>query len=43
MLVEGEGRPLLAGEHMSYLNGWLAGSIESSWQQIDRIHKRLSA
>lgn len=43
MLVEGEGRTLLAGEHMSYLNGWMAGAIESSWQQIDRIHKRLSA
>jgi monoamine oxidase len=43
ILVEGEGRTLLAGEHMSYLGGWQAGAIESSWQQIERIHKRLSA
>jgi len=43
MLVEGEGRTLLAGEHMSYLGGWQAGAIESSWQQIGRIHQRLSA
>ena len=28
---------------MSYLTGWMAGSIESSWQQIERIHQRLSA
>jgi len=39
---EGEGRVLLAGEHMSYLPGWQAGAIESSWQQIAKIHQRLS-
>jgi monoamine oxidase len=43
LLFEGEGRTLLAGEHMSYLPGWQAGAIESSWQQIERIHRRLSA
>lgn len=42
ILVEGEGRILLAGEHMSYLGGWQAGAIESAWQQIGRIHQRLS-
>ena len=41
VLFEGEGRTLLAGEHMSYLPGWQAGAIESSWQQIDRLHRRL--
>jgi monoamine oxidase len=41
ILVEGEGRTLLAGEHMSYLGGWQAGAIESAWQQIERIHKQL--
>jgi monoamine oxidase len=41
-LWEGEGRTLLAGEHMSYLGGWMAGSIESAWQQIARIHQKLS-
>jgi len=43
VLFEGEGRMLLAGEHMSYLGGWQAGAIESSWLQIARIHQRLSA
>ena len=43
LLWEGEGRVLLAGEHMSYLPGWQAGAIESAWQQIARIHQRLSA
>jgi monoamine oxidase len=42
-LVEGEGRVLLAGEHLSYLTGWQAGAIESAWQQIEKIHKRASA
>jgi len=42
-LWEGEGRTLLAGEHMSYLGGWMAGSIESSWMQIARVHEKLSA
>lgn len=43
VLVEGEQRTLLAGEHMSHLGGWQAGAIESSWQQMARIHQRLSA
>jgi monoamine oxidase len=42
-LLEGEGRILLAGEHLSYLTGWQAGAIESAWQQIAKIHERASA
>lgn len=42
-LLEGEGRVMLAGEHLSYLTGWQAGAIESAWQQIARIHARASA
>lgn len=42
-LLEGEGRVLLAGEHLSYLTGWQAGAIESAWQQIEQLHKRASA
>lgn len=42
-LVAGEGRVLLAGEHLSYLTGWQAGAIESAWQQIETLHKRASA
>jgi monoamine oxidase len=41
-LWEGEGRTLLAGEHMSHLGGWIAGGIESAWMQIARVHERLS-
>jgi monoamine oxidase len=43
VLLEGEGRVLLAGEHLSYLTGWQAGAIESAWQQIEQLHKRASA
>jgi monoamine oxidase len=43
LLLEGEGRVLLAGEHLSYLTGWQAGAIESAWQQIEQLHRRASA
>jgi len=42
-LLKGEGRTLLAGEHLSHLNGWQAGAIESAWYQIEQLHARLSA
>ena len=41
-LTEPDGRLYLAGEHMSYLTGWMAGGIESAWQQIEKIHQRAS-
>ena len=43
LLLEGEGRVLLAGEHLSYLTGWQAGAIESAWQQVEQLHRRASA
>jgi len=43
LLLKGEGRTLLAGEHLSYLNGWMAGAIESAWHQIAQLHARLSS
>jgi len=43
MLLKGEGRTLLAGEHLSYINGWMAGAIESAWHQIEQIHARLQS
>jgi len=43
VLLEGAGRVLLAGEHLSYLTGWQAGAIESAWQQVEQLHKRASA
>ena len=43
VLLEGEGRVLLAGEHLSYLTGWQAGAIESAWLQIEKLHARARA
>jgi monoamine oxidase len=40
LLNEADGRIYLAGEHLSYLNGWMAGSFESVWQQIHKLHRR---
>lgn len=37
VLCEPEGNIYLAGEHMSYMNGWMAGAIESAWDQIAKI------
>jgi monoamine oxidase len=42
VLCEPDGRLYLAGEHLSYLGGWQAGAIESAWQQIGKIHARVS-
>ncbi len=42
-LLEPDGNIYLAGEHLSYLGGWQAGAIESSWQQIARLHQRATA
>ncbi len=39
-LLEPDGRIYLAGEHVSHLTSWMAGSIESAWMQIERIHRR---
>jgi monoamine oxidase len=43
LLTEPDGRIYLAGEHMSYITGWQAGAIESAWQQLEKIHKRVQA
>jgi monoamine oxidase len=43
VLCQPEGRIYLAGEHLSYIGGWQAGAIESAWQQIERLHKRVMA
>ena len=42
-LVEPDGRVYLAGEHLSYITGWQEGAIESAWQQITKLHKRVNA
>jgi monoamine oxidase len=43
VLLEPDGRIFLAGEHLSHLAGWQAGAIESSWQQIAKLHQRAQA
>ena len=42
-LLEGEGRLILAGEHLTYLTGWQEGGIESAWQQMGRLHAKAQA
>ena len=43
VLTEPDGRIYLAGEHLSYITGWQEGGIESAWQQIGKLHKRVHA
>jgi monoamine oxidase len=38
-----DGRWLLAGEHMSYLTGWMAGAFESARVAVTAVHERVSA
>ncbi|MBV8185361.1 MAG: flavin monoamine oxidase family protein, partial [Hyphomicrobiales bacterium] len=38
-----DGRILLAGEHVSYVNAWQEGAILSSLDAITRLHKRVVA
>ena len=41
LLCEPDGRIYLAGEHLSYINGWQAAAFESAWQQIAKLHARV--
>jgi monoamine oxidase len=38
-LNEPDGRIFLAGEHLSYMTGWMSGAIESAWIQIEKLHR----
>ena len=40
VLNEPDGRIYLAGEHLSYLTGWMAGAFESAWAQLAALHRR---
>ena len=42
-LNEPDGRLYLAGEHLSYMTGWMSGAIESAWLQIEKIHDHAQA
>lgn len=39
-LLEPDGRWFFAGEHLSYLTGWMAGGIESAWDTIEALHQQ---
>ena len=43
LLCQPDGRVYLAGEHLSYLNGWQEGAIEVAWQQVAKLHQRVHA
>lgn len=40
-LLEPDGPFYFAGEHLSYLTGWMAGAIESAWDVIEMVHDRV--
>ena len=40
-LTQPDGAIYLAGEHISYLNGWMAGALESARQVVAAIHERV--
>lgn len=40
-LCDIDGRIVLAGEHASYMNGWLEGAITSSLDAITRLHQKI--
>lgn len=41
-LTRPDGRVYFAGEHMSYLTGWMAGALESARAAVTAIHARAS-
>jgi monoamine oxidase len=40
-LTEPDGRISLAGEHASYLTGWMAGALESAQRVVTTLHQRV--
>ena len=43
VLEQPDGPIYLAGEHMSYINAWQAGALESARRVIGMIHARVRA
>jgi len=43
VLSQPDGRIYLAGEHMSYINAWQAGALESARDVVRRLHARVRA
>jgi monoamine oxidase len=43
LLVRPEGRTYFAGEHLSYLEGWIEGAVRSAHKAIEDLHARVTA
>jgi monoamine oxidase len=43
VLLQPDGPIYLAGEHMSYINAWQAGALESARDVVRRLHARVAA
>ena len=43
VLNQPDGRIYLAGEHLSYLTGWMAGALESARKVCHDLHRRVAA
>jgi len=42
VLLKPEGRVYFAGEHLTYLNAWMAGAFESARSVVTDLHARMS-
>lgn len=42
MLTKPDRRVYFAGDHLSYLTGWMSGAFESARQVVTAIHARAS-
>lgn len=42
-LIEPDDRIYLAGEHTTYLIGWMAGALESARRVVQHLHRRVQA
>ena len=40
LLLRPVGRVYFAGDHVSYLSGWMAGALESGQRAAEAIHSR---
>lgn len=42
-LLKPDGNVYFAGEHLTYLNAWMAGAFESARSVVAAIHSRVTA
>lgn len=41
ILQEPDGRIYLVGEHLSHVNAWMEGAVQSAWMQVEKLHTRV--